>query len=683
VVTVVASEDVEDVGYGYDISARINVVTVQEDFSEDRSSWQVQDLGAGVDTWSISGNQMTQTGGKAGNALLLNQVTTDSNFSMNVDIMYTDTTRDLGFVWCFQDRQNYWLLDQNSTRISKIVNGISTTLVDSDFMTEPCELNTWCEFSVRSSTEGTTVYRTDIELMETSDFCHEGQVGLYAWSSSGGKFDNFRLTRGNGDEVCTGVTYTLHPTGLSGFCNPTHLRRELYRQSQDNVVVTMDLCVEACSADNGCYALNLYLDNPDPSCYSCPHPNIQPWNWQSSRTGSLYLKKDCEKHIEFAQKLVAYDAHSSAHFGQSVAVSGNWIVAGAPQDNEAGSYSGAIYVFDTQMWDYAAKLTAFDASASDYFGYSVAISGSWVVAGAYQDDDHGSASGSAYVFQLTENGKWDFVSKLRAPDGASSDYFGYSVSISGPWIVVGAYYDDDGGSNSGSAYVFQLTSSGTWTYAEKLIAPDDYSSDYFGYSVAISGSWIVVGAYADDDGGSASGSAYVWQRTDSGSWEYGNKIIAPDDYSSDYFGSSVSISGSWLVVGAYNDDDDGSSSGSAYVFQLTSSGSWTYAEKLTAPDAAASDYFGQSVSISGSRIIVGAYQDDDTASNSGSAYVFQLAENGSWEFAEKVASPDAASGDYFGASVGISDSWIVSGAYYDDDVASNSGSVYVFSNSDN
>jgi hypothetical protein len=335
------------------------------------------------------------------------------------------------------------------------------------------------------------------------------------------------------------------------------------------------------------------------------------------------------------------------------------------------------------MWDYAAKLTAFDASASDYFGYSVAISGSWVVAGAYQDDDHGSASGSAYVFQLTENGKWDFVSKLRAPDGASSDYFGYSVSISGPWIVVGAYYDDDGGSNSGSAYVFQLTSSGTWTYAEKLIAPDDYSSDYFGYSVAISGSWIVVGAYADDDGGSASGSAYVWQRTDSGSWEYGNKIIAPDDYSSDYFGSSVSISGSWLVVGAYNDDDDGSSSGSAYVFQLTSSGSWTYAEKLTAPDAAASDYFGQSVSISGSRIIVGAYQDDDTASNSGSAYVFQLAENGSWEFAEKVASPDAASGDYFGASVGISDSWIVSGAYYDDDVASNSGSVYVFSNSDN
>ena len=169
-----------------------------------------------------------------------------------------------------------------------------------------------------------------------------------------------------------------------------------------------------------------------------------------------------------------------------------------------------------------AKLTADDGAASDYFGVSVAISDGTIVVGAYLDDDKykGPNSGSAYVFEKSDSSdatSWTQVAKLTADDGAASDYFGVSVAISDGTIVVGAYLDDDKykGPNSGSAYVFEKSDSSdatTWTQAAKLTADDGATSDYFGRPVAISDGTIVVGAYQDDDKGSSSGSAYVFGR---------------------------------------------------------------------------------------------------------------------------------------------------------------------------
>ncbi|MBK8430868.1 MAG: hypothetical protein IPL28_06050 [Chloroflexi bacterium] len=235
-----------------------------------------------------------------------------------------------------------------------------------------------------------------------------------------------------------------------------------------------------------------------------------------------------------------------------------------------------------------AKLTASDAAANDNFGVSVAVSGDTAVIGAYQDDDGGSNSGSAYVF--TRSGEvWSEQAKLTASDAAANDFFGISVAVSGDTAVIGAYQDDNVGSNSGSAYVF--TRSGeVWSEQAKLTASDPAMNDWFGYSVAISGDTAIIGAYLDDDGGSNSGSAYVFTRT-AGVWSQQAKLTASDPAMDDWFGYSVAISGDTAVIGAYQDDDGGSDSGSAYAF--TRMGVvWSQQAKLTASDPAANDWFG-------------------------------------------------------------------------------------------
>jgi hypothetical protein len=150
------------------------------------------------------------------------------------------------------------------------------------------------------------------------------------------------------------------------------------------------------------------------------------------------------------------------------------------------------------------KLLASDGDASDLFGSSVAIDGNNIVVGSYLDDDNGAGSGSAYIFDVTTGNQ---LHKILATDGGAGDAFGFSVAIDGNNIVVGAFGEDEQGSISESAYVFNAT---TGNQLHKLTASDAATEDSFGRSVAISGNNIVVGAYFDDDNGSASGSAYIF-----------------------------------------------------------------------------------------------------------------------------------------------------------------------------
>ena len=145
------------------------------------------------------------------------------------------------------------------------------------------------------------------------------------------------------------------------------------------------------------------------------------------------------------------------------------------------------------------KLLADDGAAGDSFGISVAVSGDTAVIGAYGDD---GLSGSAYVF-VRADGTWSQQAKLTAADVAIGNYFGYSVSVSGDTAVIGAYADDDKGSGSGSAYVFVRAAGGTWSQQAKLTADDGANFDRFGGSVAVSGDMAVIGAFIDDDKGSA------------------------------------------------------------------------------------------------------------------------------------------------------------------------------------
>ena len=160
------------------------------------------------------------------------------------------------------------------------------------------------------------------------------------------------------------------------------------------------------------------------------------------------------------------------------------------------------------------KLTASDGAEFDEFG-RVSISGDYAVIGAYGDDDNGNRSGSAYIFERDGAGNWSETQKLTASDGAGFDQFGSSVSISGDYAVIGASYDSDDGFNSGSAYIFERNGAGVWSETQKLTASDAAEFDYFGV-VSISGDYAVIGAYWDDDNGNNSGSAYVFERDGAG-----------------------------------------------------------------------------------------------------------------------------------------------------------------------
>ena len=292
------------------------------------------------------------------------------------------------------------------------------------------------------------------------------------------------------------------------------------------------------------------------------------------------------------------------------------------------------------------KLTAADAAAADRFGRSVAVSGTTVVVGSNFDDDAGSNSGSAYVFDCSSFPCVQ-VSKLTASDAAGGDQFGFSVAVSGTTAVVGAFGNDDAGSSSGSAYFFDLSSCGAaCTEDGKLTAADAAVLDLFGFSVAVSGTTAVVGSVFDDDAGHDSGSAYFFDLSSCGAaCTEDGKLTAADAAVLDLFGFSVAVSGTTAVVGSVFDDDAGHDSGSAYFFDLSSCGAaCTESDKLTASDAATDDQFGESVAVSGTTAVVGAFFDDDAGGNSGSAYVFDCSSFRCVQASKRTAS-DATGGD--------------------------------------
>lgn len=374
-------------------------------------------------------------------------------------------------------------------------------------------------------------------------------------------------------------------------------------------------------------------------------------------------------------KLPASDGAAVDVFGGSVSISGDYAIVGACADDDKGDGSGSAYIFkwNGTNWVQQQKLTASDGAAGDLFG-KVSISGDYAIVGAIYADGNEPNCGSAYIFKR-EGESWVEQAKLTASDGAAMDYFGWGgVSISGDYAIVGANGDDDEGSNSGSAYIFKRVGE-NWIQQAKLTASDGTAEDAFGLPVSISGDYAVVGARFDDDNGSDSGSTYIFKRNGE-SWIQQAKLTASDGAALDQFSGSVSINGDYAIVGAYYDDDNGDDSGSAYIFKRDSA-NWLEQAKLTAADGAAGDWFGVSVSIKGDYAIIGARHDDDNGTDSGSAYIFKR--NGlSRTQVDKLTASDGEANDKFGVSVSIDGHYAIVGAFFDDDNGTDSGSAYIF-----
>ncbi|MBI9075731.1 MAG: FG-GAP repeat protein [Desulfatibacillum sp.] len=382
-----------------------------------------------------------------------------------------------------------------------------------------------------------------------------------------------------------------------------------------------------------------------------------------------------DEQVTQIAKLLADDGSADNQFGYSVSVDGNYALVGAYLGGDNGTNSGSAYIFkrNGETWTQTDKITANDGATNDYFGCSVSLNGDYALVGAYMDDDNGSDSGSAYIFKRSGE-TWTQTDKITPNEWGTSDTFGYSVSLNGDYALVGASRDDDNGSSSGSAYVFKRSGE-TWTQTDKITPNDGGTNDHFGCSVSLNGDYALVGAYMDDDNGSSSGSAYIFKRNGE-IWLQTDKILSDDGTIADFFGCSVSLSGDCALVGAYADDDKGSDSGSAYIFKRSGE-TWTQTDKITPNDGGTNYYFGYSVSLNGDYALVGASLDDDNGTNSGSAYIFKR--NGeTWTQAYKLVPDDGAMGDQFGGSVSLSGDYALVGAYADDDNGSDSGSVYIF-----
>ncbi|MEK7711390.1 MAG: FG-GAP repeat protein [Planctomycetota bacterium] len=385
-------------------------------------------------------------------------------------------------------------------------------------------------------------------------------------------------------------------------------------------------------------------------------------------SGSAYVFRWNGSSWVQEQKLLASDGSAVDLFG-GVSISGDVLVVGAHHDRDAnGSWRGSAYVFryhpellPGDPWVEEQKLLGSDATGNAWFGFSVSVSGDVALVGALYEFGGATEFTSAYMFRYHPErpvgDRWLEEQKLLASDGANYDLFGCSVSVSSDVGVVGAAWDDDNGTNSGSAYVFRWNGS-SWVQEQKLLASDGASDDNFSNSVSVSGDVAVIGADLDDDNGTDSGSAYVF-RWNGSSWVQQQKLLPSDGVAGDGFGVSVSVSGDVGVVGARM--HAGNDYGSAYVFRWNGS-SWVQEEKLLPSDGAGADRFAHSVSVSGDVAVVGAYWDDDNGTNSGSAYVFSLVgtcciSNGSCEAAgncQENITPSACQalgGRFFGPNV--------------------------------
>ena len=265
-------------------------------------------------------------------------------------------------------------------------------------------------------------------------------------------------------------------------------------------------------------------------------------------------------------KLLPGDGAPLDRFGRDVSISARTVVVGAPGDEDNGPKSGSAYVFVRSggAWSQEAKLLPGDGQQEDHFGMAVGLSGDTAVVGAPRYVvNPGSGSGSAYVF-VRSGTAWTQQAKLLPVPATPKLFFGRDVGASGETIVVGVPWDDAPGENSGSACVF-VRSGTTWSQQGKLVASDGAPFDYFGSDVSLEGDRIAVGAYYDDDNGPYSGSAYSFVRSGS-TWNQQAKLLPHDGETWDIFGDAVATEGDITVVGARWNDDHGGDSGSAYVF---------------------------------------------------------------------------------------------------------------------
>ena len=341
--------------------------------------------------------------------------------------------------------------------------------------------------------------------------------------------------------------------------------------------------------------------------------------------------------VSFAKpvKLSPADPVKDQWFGWSVAVAEKHAIVGSPKADDRGPNAGAVYPYVRRVntWKPAepVKIFPIHSGARDEFGGSVALRGETAMIGAPGNE---KGTGAVFVFSYNSTAqKWQQQAKLTAQDKAAGDQFGWSVAIDGNDAIIGARFDDDHGKSSGSAYIFTHNGE-SWIQQAKLTAADGAASDNFGQSVSVSEDFAIVGAPKHAHAGlKQSGAAYIFGR-DGENWAQQAKLTENEPSAKNQFGVSVSISGNVAIVGAPSSDGVATDTGAAYVFNR-SGDAWIQHAKLTAKDADEQDQFGNAVSVFHNIALIGAKFDDELGNDAGAVYSF-LREGDAWKQKKKA-----------------------------------------------
>jgi FG-GAP repeat len=372
---------------------------------------------------------------------------------------------------------------------------------------------------------------------------------------------------------------------------------------------------------------------------------------------------------------------SNEQFGFSVAIAGDRILVSAPRDDTWGTDSGLAYAYDLSSPTPELPMAILRDSSpalDDLFGMSVSLAGDLAVVGAHLDDDGAGNSGSAYIFDLSSGTPELAILSIDNPGPASNDEFGRAVSLAGTRLLVGANGDNTGSSSAGSAYVFELSSGNPGNPAITINNPSPSSNEEFGGSVALSGPVAVIGSSRDDKGSSNAGGVAVFDLNSGSAQQPLLLIDNPAPTINDYFGSSVAVSGSMVAIAAIQDDQGATNAGTVYIYNTNSSVPGVPLFAIPNPSPQSQDEFGNSLAISGNTLVVGASRNNTGADDAGSVYVFDLASSTPGVPIHVIDNPDFAIGDWFGYSVSLSGDRLLVGAPRDDAGAPNAGSAYVF-----
>ncbi len=366
------------------------------------------------------------------------------------------------------------------------------------------------------------------------------------------------------------------------------------------------------------------------------------------------------------QEIFPSNPSENDRFGSAVSISGEHAVVGTGDTQHTYAYSAYVFARNGYTWTEQIELSP-ECETAYFFGDDVSIDGDYIIVGASGSVVPETESGAAFVFHLVD-GDWIEQAMLNPSDGMYNNHFGSAVRILGDTAIVGAR-------GVGSAYVF-LREDDTWT-EQAILTANSNESIAFGYSVDFSDDYAIIAAPFDLELSVRRGSVYFYRR-DGNDWTEQTRIVNSDTTAETYFGHSVSISGSYAIVGALLSNYLGYYSGAAYIFHNDGSG-WVEQERLLASDGASFDYFGCSVCISGDYALVGARIDNGDQEYAGAVYIFHR-EGDTWIEAGKLVAQNADRRDAFGCSIDFSDGYAIFGANRVSDCQSDGGAAYMVLN---